>query len=410
MKVGAAPPRRKREKQEIDQSMILNKTTIKKKGRRKRTKKKIKIDDDDEEKSNVSASLFAQTNIMEEKEDLPATPKAKPKTSKSLFDELDDENDIDDILVKSVTKPKQEIKPKKKGNIFGDESSDDDDPWTKKPEPKVEKKEEIKPKKKDKPKDIFKQSGIGGGMDLFDDESDDDGFVKFKKNPKIDEKITGTQVKKIQTKKTAINPLADSDDDGFQVVDKKEEPKKEKTPEPKQEIVPEKKPEPIVKQSPKSTFKKKGKLSKKFGHLNFDPTKMMVGAGPPRKKKAFQGDNVNEPKKKKDESIFDEAEEPKREDAKADELDSLFDEVPQKPKEKTPQAKVVKKKVKVKEPSPSPEPEIVKKKPKEVVKETTKASTNIFDMSDSDEDDIFAAPKKKNKLKNQDDDIDGLFD
>ena len=101
MRVGRAPSKRKREKQEMDQSVLLNKATVKKKGRRKRTKKKIKIDDDSEEKTQVSASLFSAVVTVEEKEDLPSTPKQTSKAiKKSMFADLDSEDDIDAMLVR----------------------------------------------------------------------------------------------------------------------------------------------------------------------------------------------------------------------------------------------------------------------------------------------------------------------
>merc|ERR1712176_685907 len=110
MKVGAAPPKRKQEKQEMDQSVTLNRATVSKKGRRKRSKKKIKIDDDDAANTNVSTSLFSSApSIVEEK-------KISEPVKQSVFDDSGD--DIDDVLVSSAMKKKDEKTVR--DNLFGD--------------------------------------------------------------------------------------------------------------------------------------------------------------------------------------------------------------------------------------------------------------------------------------------------
>merc|ERR1712129_447146 len=64
------------------------------------------------------------------------------------------------------------------------------------------KKETIVEKKKESAI-VFKESGIGGGFDLFDDESDDD-FVKVKASTKVKKETMD-----VVTEKVDFDPLAD---------------------------------------------------------------------------------------------------------------------------------------------------------------------------------------------------------
>merc|ERR1712129_581721 len=197
MKVGAAPPKRKQEKQEMYQSVTLNRATVSKKGRRKRSKKKIKIDDDDGANTNVSASLFSSApSIVEEK-------KISEPVKQSVFDDSGD--DIDDVLVSSAMKKKDDKTVR--DNLFGDSDEDFDDTFSgkfkKEVDAKIEDKKETIVEKKNESAIVFKESGIGGGFDLFDDESDDD-FVKVKASTKVKKETMDTVTEKVD-----FDPLAD---------------------------------------------------------------------------------------------------------------------------------------------------------------------------------------------------------
>merc|ERR1712129_341677 len=197
MKVGAAPPKRKQEKQEMDQSVTMNRANVSKKGRRKRSKKKIKIDDDDGANTNVSASLFSSApSVIEEK-------KVSEPVKQGVFDDSGD--DIDDVLVSSAMKKKDDKTVR--DNLFGDSDEDFDDTFSgkfkKEVDAKVEDKKETIVEKKKESAIVFKDSGIGGGFDLFDDESDDD-FVKVKASTKVKKETMD-----VVTEKVDFDPLAD---------------------------------------------------------------------------------------------------------------------------------------------------------------------------------------------------------
>merc|ERR1712228_972600 len=320
-------------------------------------------------------------------------------------------------------------------------------------------KNEPEKKQKKSEKVLFKESGIGGGFDLFDDDDDDD-FVKVKQS-KAKESVV-TNAKNVETEKVDFDPLANEisetqkditpdapkdakseivkdtkekneklamfndDNDAFgiasseNVIISKQKtlgPQKEELVDNEVDVqshenVKEKVEENQNEKEEETKFKKPGKLADKFGHLNFDPTKMKVGAGPPKKTKEFVSGNNEEQKSQNDTFV-----KKKRKNTVDMEIDELFDFVPDddnndKNEEKE-KEDVIEDKVQEKEPSPTPEIEqeadivaVVEKK--ENVKEVKKATTNIFD--DSSDDDVFSSNITKKKLKMDEDDFDSLFD
>merc|ERR1712228_552934 len=266
----------------------------------------------DESKTNVSASLFSANSIIEETK--------SSKTKQSVFADLDD--DEDDILVFCATKKKKESENKSKDNLFGESDDEDFDAFAgsfkKESDDQIKNEPEKKQKKSEKV--LFKDSGVGGGFDLFDDDDDDDDFVKVKQS-KAKESVV-TNAKNVETEKVDFDPLANEisetqkditpdapkdakseivkdtkekneklamfndDNDAFgiasseNVIISKQKtlgPQKEELVDNEVDVqshenVKEKVEENQNEKEEETKFKKPGKLADKFGHLNFDPT------------------------------------------------------------------------------------------------------------------------------------------
>eukprot|EP01083_Nonionella_stella_P064892 169600_1 len=157
-----------------------------------------------------------------------------------------------------------------------------------------------------------KKKNKSAAKSLFDDDDDDDDFFLSKKSKK-----KGKKGKKGKKKTKSLFDLNSDDEDAF---DKQQQQQKQPTktalfdepqeikpatikkeeeeeqPPPKRHSLEETKETPIVKdeaQKPvvipsKKKHKMNAKLAAKFGHLNFDPTKMKVGASPRKRKQETQ--------------------------------------------------------------------------------------------------------------------------
>jgi len=422
MKVGAAPPKRKQVSKDIDQSAVLTKATVSKKGRRKRTKRRVQIDDDEEEEKTqtVATSLFSAPALGveadEKRDDDDANAKNVSKLESvgdddgdsavmNLFD--DEEDAMPTINAKTPeVAPKQNQKQKAK-DMFGSDSDEEEDPLgLSAPVSAKVKVEDAGEMSRSGVKIDVSKLRMGGGPAMTvkqiraqrakaQSQSQSQTQTKSTANAKdsvfgdsSDEDEMGAVEKVVESEKVSVKK--DATEEAFEkyfggkdkaISDAENEKEKEK-----------------VESAMENKGRKSsgsGKLADKFAHLNIDPSKMKVGAAPPRKTKAFAS-GAAEKEVVEDKEITQTEDSTviavkSSEDREIDELFGSDDDVDVVATQPASRAKA----------KTSPVPDLEKETPSKA-----KVKSNLFD---SDSDDDWTSKRAKPKRK-ETDDFDSLFD